>query len=657
MSKKNRSYNQLTAKMIIIILLITLALAFAYTEYIKRDVIVNLAKVDAKKTSRLVFESMYSAMQKGWNKDDIQEVIHRLNKVEKNLEIMVYRGDKVANIFGDIENDRLVRTTDKSVKNAFKGDETLDIVNSDIIKYYFPVIANDKCKSCHTNATSGDVLGVININYPITDLKISLNDMINIFTIFIISFTFIIFILLFLNFNKYLLTPINNFIKTANIIKKSSDIKQRVAVNYDINEIQSMQVIFNEMLDSIEYQFYYDHLTGLKNRRALLEDLDNNKYLLFMIINIDKFEQINNLYGDEIGDKILLEYKDKFKELLPPTTTLYKMHADEFGVISHGSMDLEDFRNIASYIIGDLGKYEFKISEKKTIFINLTIGISHGSTLLLPNADMALKLAKKDKKHYLIYTEEMRTLKEYENRLSWTERLMRAIDNDKIVPLFQPIIDCNTMEIIKYEALMRIESDKDDYIVPIHFLDISKENKLYSKLTLIMLQKTFDICKKTKYKFSINLTKDDMANDEIIKFIENQFKLFDFASNITFEILESEGINNYDEIISFITLVKKYGATISIDDFGTGYSNFEYLLKLNFDYLKIDASMIKNIDKDEKSQLVTKTIVEFAQRIGVKTIAEFVSNKEILSKVKELDIDYAQGYYLGEPSVIDIKEN
>lgn len=156
-----------------------------------------------------------------------------------------------------------------------------------------------------------------------------------------------------------------------------------------------MQVIFNEMLDSIEYQFYYDHLTGLKNRRALLEDLDKGKELLFMIINIDKFEQINNLYGDEIGDKILLEYRDKFKELLPQTSILYKMHADEFGVISHGSMDLEEFENIASYIISHLGKYEFKISEDKTIFINLTIGISHGSTLLLPNADMALKLAKK----------------------------------------------------------------------------------------------------------------------------------------------------------------------------------------------------------------------------------------------------------------------
>ena len=143
MSKKNKTYNQITARMIIVILLLTLGLAFAYTEYIKRDVIVNLAKVDAKKTSRLVFESMYSAMQKGWNKDDIQEIIHRLNKVDKNLEIHVYRGEKVAKVFGDIENDKLVRTTNERVKNTFKGEENLDIVNSDIIKYYF---VQSKCQ-------------------------------------------------------------------------------------------------------------------------------------------------------------------------------------------------------------------------------------------------------------------------------------------------------------------------------------------------------------------------------------------------------------------------------------------------------------------------------------------------------------------------------
>ncbi|WP_412727403.1 EAL domain-containing protein [Arcobacter sp. 15-2] len=650
MTTKSTTYNKITARIIIIMLTLTLTVAYIYSEYMKEEVIINLAKQDAKKTSRLVFESMYSAMQKGWDKEEIHEIIKRLNKVDDQLEIFVYRSKLVANLYGDIEHDKKVRETDLSIQKSLKGEESLDIINSELIKYYFPVVANDQCKQCHTNAQEGDVLGVININYPITELKIALKDIVKFFLFFIISFTVVVFVLLLLNFNKYLVSPIQNFIETANNIKKSSDITQRVKVDDNINEIQSMQKMFNGMLDSIEYQFYYDSLTKLKNRKSLQIDLEKSDNYLLMIINVDKFQQINNLYGDAIGDKILLEFKEKFLELLPENSTLYKLHADEFGIIAHNNTDLDAFEKVASNIICTLDKYKFSIEENNNIFINLTIGIAFGSDLLLQNADMALKLAKKDKQHYLTYNTDMISLSEYENRLAWTNKLNDAISNDKIIPLFQPIIDCKTHKIIKYEALMRIKTNCNDYIVPFHFLNISKENKLYFKLTLIMLKKTFAICRDTGVKFSLNLNKEDMINKEIVDYIIEQFKTYNFGHNISFEILESEGIEDFQEISEFIKKVKAYGATISIDDFGTGYSNFEYLMNLDFDYLKIDGSMIRNIDKDEKSQIVTKTIVDFAQRIGVKTIAEFVSSKTIYDKVKEMNIDFAQGYYLGEPS-------
>ena len=649
MTHKSTTYNKITIKIVLSILVVTLGLSFIYSEYIKDEVIVNLAKLDAKKTSRLVFESMYSAMQKGWNKDDIQEIIDRLNKVDEKLEISIYRGEKVASLFGDIEKDKEARETNPNIQKAFNGTEIIDIVNENEIRYFFPIVANNQCQSCHTNVKFGDVLGVINVNYPITELKVSLNDIINIFLLFIISFSVLIIVLLFINFNKYLIKPIESFIATANQIKKSSDITKRVKIDGDINEIQSMQTMFNEMLDSIEYQFYYDDLTKLRNRKALLEDLEEHKEILFMIINLDKFQQINNLYGDEVGDKILLIFQEKLTELLPSSFVIYKMHADEFGVVSHGDVDLKEFEDVASFIISNLSSYNYELFDDQCILINLTIGISHGSSLLLPNADMALKLAKKGQKHCLTYNEDMITLKEYENRIKWVERITEAIDNDKIVPLFQQIVDLQTDETIKYEALMRIKESDDDFIAPIHFLDIAKENKLYFKLTKIMLEKSFYFSKENDVKLSINLTKDDMTNSAIVDFIVQELEAGDFAHNITFEILESEGIENFTEIKVFIKKVKKYGVTISIDDFGTGYSNFEYLMSLDFDYLKIDASMIKNIDKDKKSQMVTKTIIDFANKIDVKTVAEFVSSKAIYEKTKDMGIDYAQGYYIGEP--------
>lgn len=657
MNTKGTTYNKITAKIISIMLIITLSIAYMYSEYIKEEVVINLAKEDAKKTSLLVFESMYSAMQKGWDKKEIQEIVKRLNKVDEDLEIFIYRGETVASLYGEIEHDKKIRESDKKVQKSFKGEESIDIVNSETIKYYFPVIADKTCTSCHANAQEGEVLGVININYPITELKIALKDIVQFFLFFMIAFTVIVFIILFINFNRYLVSPIKNFIDTANNIKKSSDITQRVKVDNNINEIQSMQLMFNGMLDSIEHQFYYDALTKLKNRKSLQIDLEKKHNHLLMIINIDKFQQINNLYGDEIGDKLLLEVKDKIIDFLPNDSTLYRLHADEFGIIAHNDTNLVDFEKIAATIISNLDKYEFEITNDQKIFINLTIGIAFGTTLLLQNADMALKLAKKDKKHFLTYNNDMISLNEYENRLAWTNRINDAITNDKIVPLFQPIVDCQTNKIIKYESLMRIKDNENGFIVPIHFLDISKENKLYFKLTLIMLEKTFAICKESNCKFSINLNKEDMTNIEIVNYILAQFKEFNFGHNISFEILESEGIEDFEEIAEFIKQVKVYGATISIDDFGTGYSNFEYLINLDFDYLKIDGSMIKNIVDDNKSQIVTKTIVDFAQRIGVKTIAEFVSNKTIYDKVKEMNIDYAQGYYLGKPSLaIDIIE-
>jgi len=567
MIEKSTTYNKITAKIISIMLVITLTIAYLYSEYIKEEVVINLAKQDAKKTSRLVFESMYSAMQKGWDKNEIQEIVNRLNKVDKELEIFVYRGEIVSSLYGEIEKDKQKRESDHNIEKSFKGIESIDIIDSEIIKYYFPIVANETCKSCHTNSQTGDVLGVININYPITELKIALKDIVKFFLFFMIAFTVIVFILLLVNFNRYLVSPIQKFIDTANSIKKSSDITKRVVVDNNINEIQSMQKMFNGMLDSIEHQFYYDSLTKLKNRKSLQIDLAKKHNLLLMIINVDKFQQINNLYGDTIGDKVLLEFKNKFLDFLPDNATLYKLHADEFGIISHKNTDLKAFENMASNIISTLDKYEFQIEENKTIFINLTIGIAFGSDLLLQNADMALKLAKKDKKQFLTYSNNMISLNEYENRVTWVNRINEAISNNKIVPLFQPIIDCSTNQIIKYESLMRIKDNNNGYIVPSHFLNISKENKLYFKLTLIMLEKTFEKCKETNLKFSINLNKEDMTNDEIVSFILKYFTSNNIGHNISFEILESEGIEDFKEVSQFIKQVKEFGATISIDDF------------------------------------------------------------------------------------------
>ena len=648
--KSKTSYTKITAKIISITLLLTLVSAFLYGEYMKRDAIVKLAHVDAKKTSMLVFESLYSAMQKGWNRDDIREVIGRLNSIDENMGVNVYRSEVVADLFGDIKADKHKRENDSNVVKAVMGEELLNISNSNFIEYFYPVIAKQKCLKCHTNAKIGNVLGVIDITYPVEDLKVSLSEIINFFIIFIVVFSIVIFIAIFLELNTYLIKPIKNFANTIKNITSSQNMTERVSLDDNIEELDSIKGVFNSMLDSIEHQFYTDGLTGLQNRRRLTETLENRVSSFLMIINIDSFQEINDLYGDEAGDVILVEFAKFLEENLPKTGSLYRLHSDEFAHLCRSSRDVNEFKVIAARVSELISQKRFKIDDKSEVSLTATVGVSYGYEMLLANADTALKLAKKTKKDFLIYDDSMAMAKEYEKNLEWTKRLKSAIEDDKIVPLYQPIIDTKTKKIVKYESLMRMIAADGSYIAPIHFLELSKKNKLYHQLTKIMIEKTFERFKNLPYSVSINLSVDDIVNKDIYKFIINQLKNSPISNNIVFEIIESEGIENFDQVLEFINEAKKYGAKISIDDFGTGYSNFEYLMKLKVDYIKIDGSMIKNIDINKDSQMITQTIVQFAQKMGIKTVAEFVHSKNVFEKIEELGVDYTQGYYFGAPS-------
>ncbi|MFA5215123.1 EAL domain-containing protein [Sulfuricurvum sp.] len=616
----------------------------------KREAISNLAHVDAKKTSMLVFETLYSAMQRGWDKNDLREIIDRLNSVDKNMKVNVYRSEIVAQKFGEIEKDKIARESNPAISKALKGEERLDISDSNFIEYYYPVAAKSNCLKCHTNATVGDVLGVIDVSYPINDLKVSLNQMINFFIVFIIVFSLIIYLAIFIELKQYLIKPIKNFSNVIKNITSSHDMKKRVDVNDNIEEIDSIKNIFNSMLDSIEYQFYFDTLTGLENRRRLSEKLEERQNAFLMIINIDAFQEINDLYGDQAGDCILKEFALYLKELIPEKDTLYRLHSDEFAHLCTRGMDLNEFKIFASFLNEKIAQKSFAIDGKSEVSLSVTMGISYGTELMLVNADIALKLAKKSKKNFLFYDDTMAMAKEYERNFEWTKRLKKAIEEDRIVPLFQPIVDTKTQKIVKYEALMRMLDHQGSYIAPVHFLELAKKNKLYHQLTKIIIEKTFEKFKDLPYLVSINISVEDILNKEIYSFIIHKLKESAIGSKIVFEIIESEGIENFDQVLEFIEDVKRYGAKISIDDFGTGYSNFEYLMKLKVDYIKIDGSMIKNIDSDQNSQMITKTIVNFAKNMNIHTVAEFVHSKNVFEKVKDLNVDFSQGYYFGEPT-------
>lgn len=650
--KKTTSYNKLILKIILITLTFSLTIAFVYTHYMKKEAIEKLSKVDAKKTTELIFQSLYSAMERGWTRDDLENIIARLNSVDKNMAVNVYRGEEVAKQFGDILKDANARKTDVFVQSAFQNNDVLNVIDDSMIEYYYPIVAKQECLKCHTQTQVGTVLGVINIMYPIDDLKISLSSIINFFILFIILFSIVIFIALFVEFDRYLVKPIKNFITNINYISNHKDITKRVGTDNKITEIDSMQSVFNNMLDSLEYQFYHDELTTLPNRKKLIETLSFENDAILMILNIDKFQHINDLYGDKIGNDIIKNTANIIKENVSKEALLFKLHADEYALYLPTEAVYEEIKALALHLANCIENHTFVINENE-IYINATIGVAYGTSYLLNNADMALKLAKKKRQKYLIYETSMNIEHEYEQNLKWSKRIKDAIENDRIEPLFQPIVDTKTSKIVKYEALMRMIDEKGEYLSPIHFLELAKKNKLYPKLTKIIIEKTFEIFKNIDAQVSINLSVHDVLNEDVYSTIIEKLNEYKLGDKIVFELIESDGIENYKEVIEFINEVKKSGAKISIDDFGTGYSNFEYIMKLKVDYIKIDASMIKDIDKNLNSQMVTETITDFARKMNIQTIAEFVHSQSVFDVVKEMGIDFAQGYFFGKPQKLD----
>ncbi len=649
---KKTTYKKLILKIILITLSLTLTIAFFYAQFMKSEAIETLTKVDAKKTTQLVFQSLYSAMEKGWDRSDLEKIIERVNNIDSQMAVRVYRTEIVANEYGDIQKDFEARQTNKMVQHAIKNDEILNIVDDSAIDYYYPIEAKQECLKCHTQAQENDVLGVININYPIDDLKVSLSSIINFFLIFIIVFSLIIFMALFAKFDKYLVKPIKTFVININSISQHKDITKRVTIDNNIEEIDSMQEVFNNMLDSLEYQFYYDELTTFPNRKKLLETLGEHKDALLLIVDIDKFQQINDLYGDKIGDDILKETGEILERNIPEKARLFKLHADEFAIYYPTIITQEEIKSFALQLNSVIENHTFTINNSE-IFINITLGLAYGNDFLLNNADIALKLAKKKKKKSLIYESSMNIEHEYEQNLKWTKKIKDAIKNDRIVPLFQPIVHTQTKEIVKYEALIRMIDENGEYISPYYFLELAKKNKLYPQLTKIMLTKTFEKFKTRNSQVSINLSVEDILNESVHDTILEKLYEYKLGDRVVFELLESEGIENFVEVKEFIEEVKQTGAKISIDDFGTGYSNFEYLMKLNVDYIKIDASMIKDIDTNRNSQMVTETIIDFAKKMNIKTVAEFIHSEDVYQVIKKMGITYAQGYYFGEPKDLD----
>ncbi len=238
--------------------------------------------------------------------------------------------------------------------------------------------------------------------------------------------------------------------------------------------------------------------------------------------------------------------------------------------------------------------------------------------------------------------------------MEMVKKLKDAIVHSRVRSYFQPIVDNTTRKVIKYESLVRLIDEDGKLILPEEFLEISKRCNYYSRITEHVLENSFALLKRTKVDVSINISALDIerrsTRERIYALLERHREQ---APRIIFELLEDEAVRDYDVIRDFISKIKLLGVKIAIDDFGAGYSNYERLLTYQPDILKIDGSLIFNIATSSYSLSIVKSIVTFAREQGLEIIAEFIENETIFAIVKDLGIEFSQGYLFGRPEPME----
>lgn len=419
--------------------------------------------------------------------------------------------------------------------------------------------------------------------------------------------------------------------------------------------------IKEELNEKLSHQLYVDHLTGNLNRHALLRDLYQESFYAIILLNINNFKEINDFYGHEIGDKVILSISNTIQEEIKKyPMRLYKMPSDEYAIALLKPMSGHECEGVSQSILSNIQTMHYDFSGIH-IHITLTMGInmfmhtSHSHDLSTPliNADMALKEAKKRRKSYLVYNENMHIKQEYQQNILWSKKVNDAINENRLALYYQPIYDGGG-NIVEYEALIRMIEPDNTVISPYYFLEAAKRSNLYHHITKFVISTAFSFVESTDSSVSINFSLDDILDIPTVEFFLYKLSHSPHSNQIIIELLESDGIDNYSEVSSFIKQVKEYGVRIAVDDFGTGYSNFSHILRLNVDLLKIDGSLIKNIDTDANAQTVVRAIVHFSKQLGLKTVAEFVHTESVYQKCIELNIDYFQGYYLSEPKMFHL---
>lgn len=430
-----------------------------------------------------------------------------------------------------------------------------------------------------------------------------------------------------------------------------------------ISKSEKNNIAFKKMI-------YYDELTGLKNyvylKEYLLKELNkwSNKSTALIIININKFKDINMTYGYEYGDRILKYIAKKLDEEFSDNLMIFRLNSDRFIILANDYKDKEELDNIIDEIVIEL-ETEFTLQGfKKTLTVNLGVieKVHKYGTAdeVIRDATIALSYVDGTSENRYIYFSEIMVDKINREEIIEADLINALLEknNKNLYLAYQPQICLKTRKIFGFEVLARLKSDTLGNVSPIEFIEIAEKRNIIVPLgewimkEALLFTKEMDTNGFKNLKISINISGLQLLHEDFKTTLLNHIKFARInPQNVELEITESIILKDFFEINKILNELRKVGITIAVDDFGTGYSSLSRLNQINIDTVKIDKSFIDRIDYVESNKLITGDIISLAHKLGLNVVAEGVETKTQQKYLIDNNCDLIQGYLYSKPLI------
>ena len=649
---------------------LALAVVILVSSHVRQQSIQDLARDEARQTSALVFEALYSAMRKGWSKDEISDVIHRLQDALPDLNIRVIRGHAVIEQFGEYDNDVEITRNDPTLQKVMSVGTDMFVTADTSIRYLYPLVVREECLGCHTAAKVGDVNGVIDIVYPIHALKVSLDYVLNTVLAYFLGILLLLSAVLYFKVKIFVAQPISNMVALMQDIIQRTDLRQRVKTSGFIAEVADLTDYFNRLLRTVEeYQARLedlsvrDPMTRLYNRRKFDEFLrhevdraDRHGHSFGMIqIDLDDFKTINDSFGHPIGDLLLKELASVLTRETRRTDIVARLGGDEFAVLLPET-DADEAARVADKLRSALAETIIDLpvgSLRITASIGLVTFPENGTDAakLGIAVDVAMYKAKRGGKN------QVATLDDKDDAAAATfskaELVRSALAEGRVIPHFQPILDTASGAIFAYEVLARVIAPDGVIVAAGDFIEQAEEMGLAAEIDNAVFEQGLRVLASGALghaKLFVNMSARSFADHPRMLAIPDQLaRLGIDPQRIVLEVTEREALPHFGEVVRLINELRAQGISFALDDFGAGFSSFLYLKYIAVDYVKIEGSFIRHMVTDERDRIMVEHIHAMARRFGMVTVAEFVEDAATLALLKEMGIDRAQGFHLGMP--------